>query len=432
MEKEEEEGEFEENTLQLHNEREKQMVSLQTIDNDQYKEFEKARRREQLAFARDNNLNWTGNSNAQGPTDDQLAMFNLEKMDRARRSDKPFEERIIVHQPDLLVVNYTSDIPQDQPKNKHLPRTVAHRLIHGREPVTCIHSGCLNLFATSGQDGRVKVWSTRSLDNRPVCTVIAHQHAIRSVTLRERDLVTVSKRQVKVWDLMNKKLSVQFDHKHNVTNAVWLSKDKLLIVSDVNLKLWHVPTKSAIREFTQATSKITCVCAVSDALFVTGHEDYSVRLWNSYDSVPVGQVSKPLVSSVYYHGCLVPRVLDKDQPSFVLKKDQAKQEDNQYEIILSGTKEIAVFQIRNDQIRKRPKALCNGDNAQGGVILKPASDGKYVAVGDAQGQLLIWDLVSGQLAKTVSSEDTVAATGCAIVDGVYMTSGMDGKIKVWE
>lgn len=400
------------------------------------KEFERQRRLELKSFS---NL-YHKNDNSSGPTAEESALFAERHLTRST-DIKPGEERSILHCKNGDFLRVPLDAPDtfkyykpDQIQESHLPKgTCVHTLRGHTKPVSSIaflpkHP---HLLVSAGVEGRAKVWS--AVSGTALRTFMGHS-SIRLVLPDDSDtpsimtlstVDTADKHQIRVWEVESGSCVTALHLKKAPTAASFFHSPKRLLIGQQNgqLQLWDLHNHTLIRQFDTKSSQegpIRTISLLGQSEFVTTGEDRVIRLWNSYDSVPVQQLGKPDVCDIYTSAAVHPT-----EPS----------------IIFSSMSSNAVHLFKLDdqrQLKMRSRHLLHPQSESNiamqvtpRVVFSP--DGRFVGGTSRSGRVQFWDWKSGQPAKRLAAgEEQVSDIAFSPADPHMFAAGcLDKCIRLY-
>jgi WD40 repeat protein len=247
-----------------------------------------------------------------------------------------------------------------------------------------------------------------------------HHHTPSFFTLT----TTTDRHQVKVWEVESGKCTMALQLKRAPVCAHYFNEDprRLLIGQQSgDIQLWDIHNRLLIRSFSHHSGPVRTLSLLPDGYFVSTSEDRTVKVWNSYDSVPVQVIGKPDVCEVYGAAAVHP-----------LSKSDI--------VVSSGGGVLNMLHCEQSVCKLRSKNLVIPDHVPGGPLLTVprlafSPDGRFLAAGDGRGGVQFWDWTSGQPAKRVDIGGQVVVTDCAFSPAdphLFVAACSDGKIRTFH
>ena len=309
-------------------------------------------------------------------------------------------------------------------------------------------------LASGGGDSQVKLWDLANQARPPLRIDLGQDATHTAVTAWKRDgqtLATVSHRDrlVRLWDLLAEKeqvclqgytraiealaissdgklMAVAFDdqsiriheldtgrsrspltgHQARIESLRFAPDGRTLAAADRagKVRLWDVPAGKAIGE-EEHTGAIRALAFSSDGQkLAAGGERGNVRLWD----IAAGSSSLAIA----------------DLPFTV---EQLAFSPNDKILAVLGSTQLVIWDVPLRQTRARLKLPA------GPAVLAFTPDGKTLATGQADGDITLWDPVTGQERATLSGHGGPIQARSFTADGqVLISAGQDGVVQVWR
>jgi WD40 repeat protein len=232
-------------------------------------------------------------------------------------------------------------------------------------------------LATTGDDGRARVWSARGDNNRPVAELLGHGARVDDVEFDPHD----------PWRL---------------TTAGY----------DGTARVWQLPAHTVL---TGSGDWMRGASISSDGQYLVAAENNG---WLGVYNLPADAPRKPQPKATR-----VDRVGQLQGASFT--------SDGRM-VVAAGAYSHAPM-VWDWQHSGNPFELDPGDNYIRSFAVN--EDGRQVAAGDTQGQLLVWDLASQKIIHTMrEGRDSFEVTAVTAVphSGWFAVATRDGMIRLWD
>ena len=151
--------------------------------------------------------------------------------------------------------------------------------------------------------------------------------------------------------------------------------------------------------------------------FVSSSDDKSLRIWEFGMPVEVKTVSDPA-----------------QHAAPACTRDAHPGSGKKFVSFTSLDNKILTFEA-TEKFRKAPKKTFAGHTISG-YACRPcySPDGRYVASGDGDGKLFIWDWRNTRIVKSMRAHDAVTIDCCwhPKEASTVLTSSWDGTVKMWQ
>ena len=390
------------------------------------------------------------------PEDESTAQIPVvqEKERRGYDQNEDFDrrdERKVAH---LLPPRHTRDTkPVDATSEFHgaqetdyqgrswlvVPGGLQRKVDDGHEcflPKKCVHEWrghtkgiqTMRLFPKTGHlllsgsfDGSCKVWdfyNKRELKR----TYNGHAAAVRDVTFGNDGRSFASTgfdRYIRVWDVETGSVLHTFSPNRKMSFCVdfYPQDDKILLAgaSDNRIYQYDLRTESIVQEYNHHLQAVNSVTFVDDdRRFVSTADDKKIFIWEYGIPVPIKYISEPHLASV-------PVVEMHPSTNFWCGQSL----DNQ----------IVTYQARDKMKQLRKKSFRGHTNLGYACGLTFSPNGKFLASGDGEGRLVIWDFKSMKLLRKLHCHDNGPCSDVLwhpIDPSAVLTAGWDSIIKLWE
>ncbi|XP_062896840.1 pre-mRNA-processing factor 17 [Mobula hypostoma] len=351
-----------------------------------------------------------------------------------QEDEKPAEEKTILHIKDMydyqgrsylhipqdLGVNLRSDQP---PEKCYLPKKQMHVWAGHTKGVSAIR-----LFPTSGHlllscsmDCKIKLWEVYN-DRRCIRTFIGHSKAVRDICFNndgKQFLSAAYDRYLKLWDSETGKCIARFSNR-KVPYCVKFNPDEdkqhLFVagMSDKKIVQWDIRSEEIVQEYDRHLGAVNTITFVDEnRRFVSTSDDKSLRVWEWDIPVDFKYIAEPSMHSM---------------PAVTLSPN------GKWLACQSMDNQILIFGAQN-RFRLNKKKIFKGHMVAGYACQVDFSpDMSYVASGDADGKLNIWDWKTTKLYSRIKAHDKVCISAIwhPHETSKVITCGWDGQIKLWD
>ncbi|TPX70416.1 hypothetical protein SpCBS45565_g01741 [Spizellomyces sp. 'palustris'] len=289
------------------------------------------------------------------------------------------------------------------------------RSLHGHKgPVHAVrYSQDGNYILTAGSDRTIRLWNPES--GLSIKTYEGHGKEIFSVCVpprgadNSRFASCSADRSVFIWDVGTGRPTRRFTGHHQRVNAVAFNAEATVVVSgsyDASVRCWDCRSNSRtpIQVLEDAKDSVEAV-QVLDTEILTGSVDGCVRIYDIRMGDVITDKVGHAVTSATFSGdknCVLVSSLDStlrlfDKENGELLNDYKGHKNDEYRLI---------------------SCLSNTD--------------AHVISGSEDGNIYMWDLVEGNLLRTIKAHDrAVTCVAYHPKKAVMTSSSVDGMVKVW-
>ncbi|EPZ35196.1 WD40 repeat-like protein [Rozella allomycis CSF55] len=277
-----------------------------------------------------------------------------------------------------------------------------------------------HILLSAGLDGRVKLWDVYH-ERKCLRTFIGHGKSVRDAafTFDGKKILSASfDKYLKVWDTEVGKCLGQFSVDESV-NCVkpFPTGDKghlVLAGHGKKIMLWDLRTLRAAQEYDQHIAAVNSLAYIDEnKRFVSVSDDKSIRVWEFDVPLCVKQIADSKMQ-------VMPSV--------------ATHPSDDYFLVQSQDSQILPYTARGESFRvNRKKKLVGHYIAGYATQLNTSYDGKFVASGDAEGNLNIWDWSSGRLMSKIKGHEkaSMSLDWHPQEPSKVATCSWDNTIKLW-
>ncbi|XP_069743686.1 pre-mRNA-processing factor 17 [Narcine bancroftii] len=351
-----------------------------------------------------------------------------------QEDEKPAEEKTILHLQDMYDYQGRSylHIPQDLgvnlrsaqlPEKCYLPKKQMHVWTGHTKGVSAIRlfpkSG--HLLLSCSMDCKIKLWEVYN-ERRCIRTFIGHSKAVRDVCFNNegaRFLSAAYDRYLKLWDSETGKCIDKFSNR-KVPYCVKFNPDEdkqhLFVagMSDKKIVQWDIRSGEIVQEYDRHLGAVNTITFVDEnRRFVSTSDDKSLRVWEWDIPVDFKYIAEPSMHSM---------------PAVTLSPN------GKWLACQSMDNQILIFGAQN-RFRLNKKKIFKGHMVAGYACQVDFSpDMSYVASGDADGKLNIWDWKTTKLYSRIKAHDKVCISAIwhPHETSKVITCGWDGQIKLWD
>jgi pre-mRNA-processing factor 17 len=305
----------------------------------------------------------------------------------------------------------------------HVPRKCLHRFTGHTKGVQALafFPQYGHLLLSGGLDTTVRIWKT---GGTRACQRIykGHTAAVRQVTFQRDGSKFASAsfdKHVKIWDTETGHCRGTFQTASmGVPYCVtfYPEDENLFLVGGSDRKITQFDMRSG--EITQTydyhTDTVNTVTYIEDGRrIVSTGDDKKILVWDHGINVPVRWIADPSMHSM---------------PAVALSPTK----DNL--AVQSMNNQILCYSVTPKVVMNRKKKFTGHINAGYACQLSFSPNGKYLASGDGQGRLWVWEWSSRKSVAKIPAHESGPCIGCQWhpADGsVLATCGWDGVVKLW-
>ncbi|KAG5179619.1 WD40-repeat-containing domain protein [Tribonema minus] len=302
------------------------------------------------------------------------------------------------------------------------PKKCIHRWTGHTKGVQAIEffPGFGHLILSGSMDGKCKVWDVLG-DRQARRTYSGHSAAVRDVKFSNdgrRFLSAGYDRFVRLWDTETGQCVRTFTNRKMPYTVTFYPEDNNIFLagcSDNKIVQWDVNTGEVVQEYNHHLAPVNTVLFVDDnQRFVSTSDDKKVLVWEYGIPVPIKYISEPHMHSM---------------PAVALHPS------GNYWVGQSLDNQILAWGARDKFRQNRKKIFKGHTNAGYACRMDFSPNGKYLASGDGEGRLFVWDWGSTKVYRKLA-----AHTDGPCIDVKWhpteaswvATAGWDGIIKLWD
>ncbi|RUS17762.1 autophagy protein 16 [Endogone sp. FLAS-F59071] len=275
-----------------------------------------------------------------------------------------------------------------------LPTSAPKRLTaHDMEIYSIQASATSKFFATGSSDKKIKVFDART--GNPTQTLTGALQSVMCVAFNSKDdliLGASNDNATRLWNLQTGRIRISGSH-------------------DRTIKVWDLQKGYCIRTmFSYSSCNDVCLVDEDGSTLASGHLDNNLRLWD----VRTGNGIKELTG---IHGGQITSLSVSPDGSKILTNSR----DNTLKLIDLRMYEVAsTFQSEGYK---------NGANWSRACF---SPDGSYVSAGSADGTLFFWNVMTGQMEKSVKEHTgTICAVSWSPDGSQIFTADKDRVVCIW-
>ena len=278
-----------------------------------------------------------------------------------------------------------------------------------------------HLLLSACMDGSVRLWRVGG-DYKCVRSYNGHAEAVRDISFSHdgRHFLSVSyDKYVKLWDTE----TGQCVSRHTTGKIPFCGRlhplpahahECLVGQSDRLIVQWDLRANAVTTEYNEHLGTVNSVTFIDDnRRFVSTSDDKKVFVWEYGLPVVVKHIADPTMHSI-------PSVTVHPSGRYFLGQSQ----DNQ----------ILTFTAVNKYKMRRDKRFTGHQAAGYACQVGVSGDGQWVASGDGEGRMWVWDWKTSRVMKRLKCHDGVMI-GCVWNENTtsqVATCGWDGLIKLWD
>ncbi len=275
-----------------------------------------------------------------------------------------------------------------------------------------------HLLLTGGLDGVARVWSAS--DGRLLRSYMGHSAAVRDVSFNtsgDRFISCSFDRYVRLWNTTDGTVFGTYTTRRvPYVGRFYPLDDRYFVVgySDNKICAWDTETGEISQEYNHHLGPVnTITFTVGGKQMVTTSDDKKILVWEWDIGVPVKYIAEPDMHSM---------------PSVALHPGESW---------LAGmclNNEIQVYQADGRYARNRKKTITGFTAAGYACDMSFSNDGRHLAGGDGDGNLVLWDWRTGGVRSRFRACQKGPCAGCEwspAEPSVVATGGWDGTLSVW-
>ncbi|CAM9868662.1 unnamed protein product [Phaeothamnion confervicola] len=302
------------------------------------------------------------------------------------------------------------------------PKKCIHRFTGHAKGVQAIEffPGQGHLLLSGSMDGKVKIWDVYK-DRGCRRTYTGHSAAVRDVRFSNdgrRFLSCGYDRFIRLWDTETGQVISTFTNRKMAYCVRFFPVDNDVILagcSDNKVVQWDVSSGEVSQEYNHHLAPVNSVLFVDDnQKIVSTSDDKKVLIWEYNIPVPIKYIAEPHMHSM-------PATALHPSGNFWVGQSM----DNQ----------ILTWGARDRFKQNRKKEFKGHINAGYACQMSFSPNGKFLASGDGQGKLFVWDWGSTKIYRKMDAHDNGPAISTAWhprEPSWVATAGWDGLIKLWD
>ena len=305
----------------------------------------------------------------------------------------------------------------------YVPKKLVHTYSGHKKGVSAIRyfPWSAHLLLSACMDGSVRLWRVGG-DYKCVRQYNGHAEAVRDISFAHdgRHFLSVSyDKYVKLWDTE----TGQCVSRHTTGKVPFCGRlhplpahahECLVGQNDRLIVQWDLRANAVVTEYNEHLGTVNSVTFIDgERRFVSTSDDKKVFVWEYGLPVVVKHIADPTMHSI-------PAVTVHPSGRYFLGQSQ----DNQ----------ILLFTARDKYKLKRDKRFTGHQAAGDACQVAVSGDGQWVASGDGEGKMWVWDWKTSRVMKRIKCHDGVMI-GCVWNENTtsqLATCGWDGLIKLWD
>jgi pre-mRNA-processing factor 17 len=302
------------------------------------------------------------------------------------------------------------------------PKKCIHRWTGHSKGVQAIEffPGYGHLLLSGSMDGKVKVWDVLT-DRKVKRTYAGHSAAVRDVTFNNdgsKFLSASYDRFVRLWDTETGQCISTFTNRKMPYTAVFYPKDNDIFLtgcSDNKIVQYDVKSGEICQQYDHHLGPVNSVLFVDDdSRIVSTSDDKKVLVWEYNIPVPIKYISEPSMHSM---------------PATALHPS------GDFWVGQSLDNQILTWSARDKFRQNRKKVFKSHVCAGYACRMSFSPNGKYLASGDGEGKMFVWDWGSTKVYRKVNAHQKgpcIDVKWHPTQNSWIASAGWDGNICLWE
>jgi pre-mRNA-processing factor 17 len=281
--------------------------------------------------------------------------------------------------------------------------------------------GTGHLLLSGGMDGKAKVWDVAG-DRGVRRTYLGHAGAVRDARFDgsgARFATASFDRSARVWDTETGACVVSLPTQGRIAQCVaWCPQDpNVVVLGSSNKKLLQCDVRSGevALEYNYHLDAVNTVTFFDGGRrMASTSDDKKLLVWDYNTPVPIKYIADPAMHAI---------AAATLHPTEEMLACQSM--DNQ----------IAIYHAGERVALNRKKRFTGHVTAGFACQIDFAPNGQFIASGDGEGQLHLWEWKSGRFVKKIKCHENGPCIGVQwhpLQPSVVATCGWDGLIKLWQ
>uniref|UniRef100_A0A183BLG6 Pre-mRNA-processing factor 17 n=1 Tax=Globodera pallida TaxID=36090 RepID=A0A183BLG6_GLOPA len=337
------------------------------------------------------------------------------------KDDTDYLGRSFMEPPKYTGTNLREDFVPDR---CYPPTKQAHTYSSHTKPVTAIRwfPRSAHMFISSSMDGKVKLWEVYG-NRKLIRTYTGHKVPVKDIYLNNTGTELLSAaydNYIKLWDTETGQVKTRFTIGGHRAYVIKFNPDddkqNIFMAGMSNKKIiqWDTRTGEVEQEYDRHLGPVNSITFFDkNRRFVSTSDDKSLRIWEF--GIPV---DTKLIQHAGLHS--IPSMTRAPNEKWIVGQSM----DNR----------IVLFQIVDDKLRFARKKAFRGHNTAGYACSTDFSpEMNFLASGDADGKITIWDWRTHKIVSTWKAHDNVCISTLwhPHEKSRMISCGWDNVIKMW-
>ena len=284
------------------------------------------------------------------------------------------------------------------------------KTLEGKSPAlsTVLFNNANRSITTLNNNGEIQSWDSTAKLSRQSISIPPDSRKIKYSPDGKILSIGYQSGALQLWDA-EKKLTIQSIKAHDdILFDQYFSSDGNILATisfDNSAKLWDVKTGRQMQTFLHDDHVLCGTFNKEASLFVTGSRDHSIKIWQTS--------SGKLLHILKGHPSGVNQIIFSKDEKYILSSD------------------ISLAILWNVETGNKLMEYGSENKSANTAVFSP--EGKYIITGSINGNLLKYDMTSGNLLETINAHTrTVNKMECSADENFIVSEADDNTTKIWD